>query len=152
MAFKNATGGGDYIKREEWLAMANAKGGTLVMFRILNHLAPESLSDRIKAQAEPVRADVWIATGPRAGEVHMSEKIVGKGFTDMLRREPEGEHVAARLVPQKNGATDYAAANPCSDAEVDVLSKMYDAAGEDPWAFYNAEAAESAAADDGAPF
>lgn len=152
MPIKNATGGGDYITRDEWLAMANADGGTLVLFRILQHLEPESLSDRIKAKAEPVRADVYIVTGPREGEVHMSEKIVGKGFTDMLRREPEGEHVAARLVPQRNGATDYAAANPCSTAELEQVEKIYLGYDENPWDKVLAENKAAAATDDGAPF
>lgn len=154
MALGNATGGGDYVKRDEWLRLANADGGTLVMFRVLAHLDPEKLSDKVKEPADPVRADVYLATGPRAGEVLMSEKLVGKGFTDMLRREKVGNHVAARLVARKNGATEYAAANPCSGPELDHLNELYTKYDENPWDVLYEENRKLAtvAADDGAPF
>lgn len=156
MPLGNATGGGDYVNRDEWLRLANA--GTLVMFRVLAHLDPEKLSDKVKTPADPVRADVVLVGGPRDGEVLMSEKLVGKGFTDMLRREKVGAHVAARLVARKNGATEYAAANPCSGPELEALDVVYTKYSENPWdAIYeqNREAATAAAdngEDDGAPF
>jgi hypothetical protein len=132
MPLGNASkGDADYVTTDEWFAMAQA--GTLVMFRVLDILPPETLNEDIGKPAEPVRADVYIATGPRKGDLFLSEKLVGAGFTGMLRREKPGAHVAAQLVPRKRGATKYAAANTCTDDQLAELMRIYSDMGENPW-------------------
>lgn len=138
MPLGNATkGDADYVATDEWYAMAQA--GTLVMFRVLEILPPETLNEDIGKPADPVRADVYIATGPRAGELFLSEKLVGAGFTGMLRREQPGAHVAAQLVPRKRGATKYAAANTCTDNQLSELMAIYAKMGDNPWDTRKAE-------------
>jgi len=138
MPLGNATkGDADYVSSAEWYEMAQA--GTLVMFRVLEILPEEKLSDDVDKPAHPVRADIYVATGPRKGELFLSEKVVGAGFTGMLRREEPGAHVAAQLVPRKRGATKYAAANTCTDDQLATLMKIYDAMDENPWDTRKAE-------------
>jgi hypothetical protein len=158
MPLGNATkGDADYVGTDEWYKMAQS--GTTLMFRVLEILPPETLNEDIGKPAEPVRCDIYIATGPRAGELFLSEKLVGAGFTGMLRREKPGNHVAAQLVPRKRGATKYAAANTCTDDQLAELMKIYAAMGENPWDQRKAELRSEGNpadgdddADDDAPF
>lgn len=155
MPLNNATkGDADFVTSDEWYAMAQAS--TLVMFRVLEILPEEKLSEDVDKPAHPVRADVYVATGPRKGDLFQSEKLVGAGFTGMLRREKPGAHVAAQLVPRKRGATKYAAANTCTDDQLAELMKIYAAMGENPWDTRKAElqaaGGDDADDDSGAPF
>lgn len=61
-------------------------GPVLVLFRIVDFLAPEA-AQGFAGTNVPVLADAIVCSGPRKGEVHLSEKFMG-AITAVLRGVP----------------------------------------------------------------
>jgi hypothetical protein len=136
-------------------------GPVLVLFRIIDFLAPEK-AQGFDGTNVPVIADAVVCDGPRKGEVHLSEKFMGS-ITAQLRgvanpkaptierpkgipvSPPEtevGDLILARIKVMNPGKSNASAAgDPPSDADVDAVGAWYT-----PDVWNTPEAAEATAA------
>lgn len=120
-------------------------GPVLVLFRIVDFLAPEA-AQGFDGTNVPVVADAIVASGPRKGEVHLSEKFMGS-ITAQLRGVPNpraskgigvlapetrpGQYVLARVKVLNPGKSNAAAAgDEPSDVELAAVSEWFR---EDMW-------------------
>lgn len=116
-------------------------GPVLCIFRIKEFLPSEKASgyDGINV---PVVADVMICSGPRKGEVHLSEKLLG-GITNGLRGVPNpnplknrpvlppetevGQEIVLRVKVSNPGRSNAGAVgDEPSDPEMDAAAEVYD--------------------------
>ena len=119
-------------------------GPVLVLFRIVDFLAPEPVSSTAgyKGTNVPVIADAIVCDGDRKGEVHLSEKFMGS-ITAQLRGVPNpradkgigvidpvnevGEYVLARVSVLNPGKSNESAVGDTpSDADVAAVSAWFD--------------------------
>lgn len=123
MPLTPGVGGGEYMSREDWLELASE--GALVAI-VLNGWTTTT----VKASGEMIdtaQIDVYILDGKQKGTVHPGENVFGKGIVTPLRRVSVGDEVAYRLVKNKNGATEYAAANAPGDlpqSAIDLFEEL----------------------------
>lgn len=130
--------GGDFLDLRE---LAAGKP-VLAVFRVREFHTPE-LGEH--GYLLPVVADVFVADGPRAGEVHLSERFIGS-ITSALRgvRNPNknkgeqpqspankvGDEIVVRLSVKNEGKPNaFAVGDEPSDTEYAAVEAAYNAAG-----------------------
>src|SRR5690606_23884904 len=113
----------------------------LAVFRIRSFEEPE-MGD-YGAYKVPVIADVFIASGPRQGEVHKSERFIGaptnalRGVKNPKKGEmPEppttvvGQEIAARVnLVERRGSQPFVGLDVPSQPEFEAIAAAYEAAG-----------------------
>ena len=143
--------GADYLDLKE----LTANGPVLAVFRIRSFEEPE-MGD-YGAYKVPVIADVFIASGPRQGEVHKSERFIGaptnalRGVKNPKKGEmPEppttvvGQEIAARVnLVERRGSQPFVGLDVPSQPEFEAIAAAYEAAGGK--ALWDAPAAPAAA-------
>jgi hypothetical protein len=152
MAMVAATAGGEFLNRDEMLALCDEQA--LMVFRPLEFLADEKMD---KGVVKPVITDVYIVTGARAGEVRRSDKLIGNGITGTLRRTRIGDDCMSRMQRARNGATEYPAANPPGPDQLKIFQALPMKGDGLDWdaleaKYKAAQGIEPAADDDDAPF
>lgn len=137
MALKKAAQlGGDFLDLKELAG----DGSALVVFRVVEFLAPETASGFVGTNV-PVLADVLICSGPRAGEVHLSERFIGaitatlrgvknpntaKGIGVLEPVETVGSEIAARIKVVNPGKSNAGAVgDPPSDPEMAAIEAVH---------------------------
>lgn len=121
MARNKATGGGgDWLPKNEWLALGEEQA--LLIVRPLELLPTEDLGN---GDTYPVLIDVLVVTGERAGEVIRGTKVNGAGQTGPLRRAPLGEDMTTRMGVGQRGANLYPQFNTPSEADDEKIEKLY---------------------------
>lgn len=129
--------GADYLDLKE----LTANGPVLAVFRIRSFEEPE-MGD-YGAYKVPVIADVFIASGPRQGEVHKSERFIGaptnalRGVKNPKKGEmPEppttvvGQEIAARVnLVERRGSQPFVGLDVPSQPEFEAIAAAYEAAG-----------------------
>jgi hypothetical protein len=161
MALNNAKGG-DFLKSDEWLAVAQEQALLIARPTSFREPTNEINGKPMKNTVEPVDADIVFVTGDRTNEVLRGANLIGRGMTGPLRRNGLGEDMAARAQIGKNGATQYVQFNPVSPTELEKLVSYIEAAkaagfkdanGEgDPYSYAESLSGVTASDDDEPPF
>lgn len=114
MALQAGQGAGEYMTRDEWLALG--REAALVAF-VLNGWTVTHVA-RTGDDLDTAKIDVYVLDGARKGEVMLGEQVIGKGLTTPLSKVKTGDEVAYRIRVGKNGATEYAQANAPEDGDL----------------------------------
>jgi hypothetical protein len=166
-AIDNGDSGGDYLKRDFWLPLAEE--GALVVFRLIKLEEPKVFNRKMK-EAEPVVADFLVLNGAEKGLVVRRERILAAGITNTLRTKKVpapsgrgrmievarevGSNVACRMGTYEAFGRFHPGAGPCGPDELETVKAVFREHRGDPYsafermALVGASAARSEAAAD----
>lgn len=116
MARGDVQGGGDFF---DYAAAAESE--PLVMFRKREQLADRDLGN---GPTSCVLADVLFITGEHEGTALFGEELIGRGMTNELVRQNNGDDLPCKLIQKKRGSNAYAAIVKCSEAELATIDSV----------------------------